>query len=270
MAQTFSKTQIDKLGERLKRDNIDEDDLRLLSRYRASFTKPFEFVVGLIREKLVLEPTGRPVKSTASITQKLRRESIRLSQIQDIAGCRIIVSGIAEQQDAPNLLCEVFEETIVSDRRAKPSNGYRAIHVIVRLGEKQVEIQVRTQLQHLWAELSERLSDFDPAIKYGGGNQDDQKLLSSLATSIQKLETIETSLAGLERETLKEKSDIAKFEQARELDSIDQKALDELKQNNIVMTRDINELGKNYGLKRQAMSHSLYQVIAAVRTRSRK
>ena len=33
-----------------------------------------------------------------------------------------------------------------------------------------VEIQVRTQLQHVWAELSEKLADrYGMDVKYGGG-----------------------------------------------------------------------------------------------------
>ena len=64
-------------------------------------------------------------------------------------------------------LTSLFENASVIDRRANPSHGYRAIHVIVRHEEKLVEIQVRTSLQHVWAELSEKMSDvFDPAIKY--------------------------------------------------------------------------------------------------------
>jgi hypothetical protein len=86
MAREVSKTQIDRLGDRLRKGNISEADLRLLDQYRRSFTEAYEVVVGTIRKKLALEPTGRPAKSTTSISEKLRRESIRLTQIQDIAG----------------------------------------------------------------------------------------------------------------------------------------------------------------------------------------
>ena len=64
----MTKTQIDRLGERLKKDNISDDDLRLLDQYRRSFAEPYEFVVGAIRSELKLEPTGRPSKSTTSIS----------------------------------------------------------------------------------------------------------------------------------------------------------------------------------------------------------
>jgi ppGpp synthetase/RelA/SpoT-type nucleotidyltranferase len=153
MAGELSKTQIDRLGDRLKKGNISDDDLRLLDQYRRSYTDAYEFVAGTIRKELALEPTGRPAKSTTSISDKLRRESIRLTQIQDIAGCRLIVSDVANQELVVQSLKDLFEHTIVIDRRKQPSHGYRAVHVVVNYSGKLIEIQVRTSLQQLWAEL---------------------------------------------------------------------------------------------------------------------
>ena len=98
----ISKTQIDKLGERLRVGSISDDDLRLLDEYRRSFSAAYEFVVGVISKQLGLEPTGRPAKSTTSIAEKLQRESIRLTQIQDIAGCRVVVSDIPHKSGSLN------------------------------------------------------------------------------------------------------------------------------------------------------------------------
>ena len=92
----FSKTQIDRLGDRLRAGSLTESDLIILDEYRRSFGEAYESVVRTIRQSLGLEPTGRPAKSTGSISEKLRRESIRLSQIQDIAGCRIVVHDVLE------------------------------------------------------------------------------------------------------------------------------------------------------------------------------
>jgi ppGpp synthetase/RelA/SpoT-type nucleotidyltranferase len=136
MAKEISKTQIDRLGDRIKRGRITEKDLRLLDRYRRSFTSAYEVVVGGIRDKLGLEPTGRPAKSTTSIVDKLKRESIRLTQMQDIAGCRIIVADIAEQESVIQFLAGLFPEATVIDRRAKPSHGYRAVHIVVNYDDK--------------------------------------------------------------------------------------------------------------------------------------
>ncbi|SRR6266496_656574 len=94
------KNQIDRLGDRLRKGDISEEDLRLLDSYRRSFTDAYDEVVGKIRDQLGLEPTGRPAKSTTSIIDKLQRETIRLSQMQDIAGCRIVVPLLASQDEA--------------------------------------------------------------------------------------------------------------------------------------------------------------------------
>lgn len=181
MANNLSKTQIDKLGERLRRGEITEADLRMLDEYRRSFSEAYELVVRVIRTELALEPTGRPAKSTTSISDKLIRDSIRLSQIQDIAGCRVVVSSVLDQDRVCESIANRFEHKALIDRRKKPSHGYRAVHIIIRIKDKFVEIQIRTSLQHMWAELSEKLSDvMDPAIKYGGG---DQSFVSLLATA---------------------------------------------------------------------------------------
>jgi ppGpp synthetase/RelA/SpoT-type nucleotidyltranferase len=197
MAKEISKTQIDRLGERLKKGNITEADLRLLDQYRRSFTPAYEIVVGTIRKDLALEPTGRPAKSTTSISEKLRRESIRLTQIQDIAGCRLTVTDIAEQDRVVQSLDNLFDKTTIVDRRHQPSHGYRAVHVIVSSLDKMIEIQVRTALQHLWAELSEKLSDIiDPAIKYGAGNERARSFLTQTSELVISIESLETELAN--------------------------------------------------------------------------
>src|SRR4051812_26864902 len=189
MAKEKSKTQIDRLGDRLKRGQITEEDLRLLDRYRRTFTPAYEVVVGDIRDKLGLEPTGRLAKSTTSIVDKLKRESIRLTQIQDIAGCRLIVEDITEQESVIKSLTGFFRQATVIDRRAKPSHGYRAVHVVVNHDGKLIEIQVRTSLQQVWAELSEKYSDvIDSSIKYGGGDKGLQKSLQTISEIIAELE----------------------------------------------------------------------------------
>ena len=200
MENRISKTQIDRLGDRLRIGNITDADLRLLDEYRRSFTEAYDVVAGTIRRELQLEPTGRPAKSTTSIAEKLRRESIRLTQIQDIAGCRLIVPEIANQEHVVASLVELLTATAVIDRRQKPSHGYRAVHIVATIDGKAVEIQVRTALQQVWAELSEKLSDLiDPAIKYGGGEEDIKELLSELSVTIAEQETNESRVLQMQR-----------------------------------------------------------------------
>jgi putative GTP pyrophosphokinase len=200
LATEVSKTQIDKLGDRLKKGEITEADLRLLDDYRRSFSEVYEFVVDAMRTKLAVEPTGRPAKSTTSIAEKLLRESIRLTQVQDIAGCRLIVSEMADQDRLVESLKNIFVGATVVDRREHPSHGYRAVHVVVKQSDKLVEIQVRTSLQHLWAELSEKLSDVvDSAIKYGKGDKGIVDVLLNSSDLVAQEEMEEANLANLEK-----------------------------------------------------------------------
>jgi putative GTP pyrophosphokinase len=198
----MSKTQIDRLGDRLKKGTISEAHLRLLDQYRRSFAEAYDIVVNVIRKGLAWEPTGRPVKSTTSIVEKLQRESIRLTQIQDIAGCRLIVPDIAIQETVVQSLKSLFEDTTVIDRRQKPSHGYRAVHVLVSCFDKTIEVQVRTSLQHLWAELSEKFSDIvDPAIKYGKGEEWTRVLLMHTSDMVAGVEFDEAKLAEKKQKT---------------------------------------------------------------------
>lgn len=157
----------------------------------------YDAVVRAVREELHLGCTGRPAKSTSSIVEKLRRESIRLTQMQDIAGCRIVVSDASTQQKAIETLVRRFPTHALIDRRARSSHGYRAVHVVVTSDGKQVEIQLRTVLQHQWAELSEKLSDMlDPTIKYGGGDTEIRAFLSRMAAWVAAVERREQELDG--------------------------------------------------------------------------
>jgi ppGpp synthetase/RelA/SpoT-type nucleotidyltranferase len=61
-----------------------------------------------------------------------------------------------------------------------------------------IEVQIRTLLQNVWAEVSEKLADVvDPSIKYGGGPTDVKTLLKSLSNSIAEIEDLEYNLYRL-------------------------------------------------------------------------
>ncbi len=92
--------------------------------------------------------------------------------MQDIAGCRIEVEDLVEQDRVVEEIKGKFPRAIVHDRRSKPSYGYRAVHLVVDIAGRSVEIQVRTVLQHSWASAAEKLADLDPDIKYGGGPEE--------------------------------------------------------------------------------------------------
>jgi ppGpp synthetase/RelA/SpoT-type nucleotidyltranferase len=196
---SLSKTQVDQLGDRLRKGKIAEGDFRELDAYRRSFAESYEEILAIVRNATGLEPTGRPAKSTTSIIEKLRRETIRLSQMQDIAGCRLVVPNVLVQNQVVERLKSALPKAVAVDRRKQPSYGYRAVHIIATARNKPIEIQVRTALQHVWAQMSEKLSDVvDPAVKYGGGDADTQNILARFSKIIASFEEKESVASAAE------------------------------------------------------------------------
>lgn len=183
----MKNSEVDRLGERL-RQAITAQDLTLLDSYRRGFRAAYDAVVDRIRTELGLQASGRPAKSTSAIVDKLRRGTMRLTQMQDIAGCRIVVADIPAQGQLIATLERMFDATLI-DRRTMSSYGYRAVHVIARSVELPVEIQLRTDLQHVWAEVSEKLADAHGIdTKYGGGPAQIRSTLDDFSALIASFE----------------------------------------------------------------------------------
>jgi ppGpp synthetase/RelA/SpoT-type nucleotidyltranferase len=132
-------------------------------------------------------PSCRHPKTNFAIVAKLQREKTRLTTMQDIAGLRIVVANLAAQDEAVEKL-RGLTDCKVKDRRDKPSGGYRAVHIIFVVDGYPIEVQVRTKLQHYWAEVSEKAADSDPAIKYGGGPQEVRRSLLRVSKLVETLE----------------------------------------------------------------------------------
>jgi ppGpp synthetase/RelA/SpoT-type nucleotidyltranferase len=97
------------------------------------------------------------------------------------------------EQDWIVAVCEdKFPRTDVKDRRESPSHGYRAVHVIVTILGKLIEIQIRTELQDLWAQISEKSADlFGQEVKYGGGPEFWRKVLVRFSDQVAVFEAVE-------------------------------------------------------------------------------
>lgn len=118
-------------------------------------------------------PSSR-VKTTSTIVEKLRRSGGHtLSSMHDLGGMRVVVTGgRAAQDQMAEQIRRLFMDDVraprIIDRRLKPVQGYRAVHVIVYPDGYPIEVQVRTEWQHMWAEWFERLADqYGRGIRYG-------------------------------------------------------------------------------------------------------
>lgn len=88
----------------------------------------------------------------------------------------------------------------VIDRRVDPRAGYRAVHVEVRREGILLEVQVRTALQHQWAELFERTADrLGRGLRYGEPVQltpEAETLLRALDETATMIDTVEADITS--------------------------------------------------------------------------
>ncbi|HEY5094867.1 MAG TPA: RelA/SpoT domain-containing protein [Candidatus Eremiobacteraceae bacterium] len=186
----YSKSQIEKLGERL-RVSQKESDLRMLEEHRLSFGEISHSTAKRVMELLNVPAVERPAKQTLSIIEKLNREKTNLARMQDLAGCRIVVPSLSDQDFAIRVLSAEFSDTKVDDKRDNPRHGYRSVHLISKIDGKLIELQIRTPSQNAWANIAERTSRVvDPAIKYGGGPADIQRKLKVFSDSLHTLDLV--------------------------------------------------------------------------------
>lgn len=178
-----SRRQIDRLGERL-RLGVTPEDRVLVGDYRESFFETLLAVNFDLGRMGIGESDGGRLKRPESIVAKLERDSrIRLSRMQDIAGCRLAANSKAEQDEIYARLRTDFDIYRAYDTREAPHSGYRAVHVVVRRGDRFVEVQVRTENQRDWARLSENATALEPAVKYGGGGPAIRQALDELSAA---------------------------------------------------------------------------------------
>lgn len=129
--------------------------------------------VGNRLDALGLASTGR-VKETPTLAEKLGRQpGMQMLNLDDVGGVRIVTDGglSAQNLTLAMVLEELGSELVKKpiDRRESPSHGYRAVHVVVRsLDGLRVEIQIRTELQDLWAQVIEALgTKWGRELRYG-------------------------------------------------------------------------------------------------------
>jgi hypothetical protein len=174
MAPSLSRSEIERLGSRLvAKTGPSEGDLDLLRKLLLARSDTLDRAEARVRRELGIKPTSR-VKNTETIREKLQRSGgSGLKSMQDLAGMRIVGDfDRAGQDELVEQIVALFSDCErppkVVDRRAEPMHGYRAVHVIAFPDDAPVEIQVRTEWQHEWAEFFEKLADLaGRGIRYG-------------------------------------------------------------------------------------------------------
>ena len=145
--------------------------------WRVSHAYPLNtFQMALRRRALKVDDeaiVAQRSKRRSSINDKLdRMPDLQLSEMQDIAGCRAIVSSVAQVYELVNGYKRGYSDHKLVDEddyiRRPKSDGYRGYHLIYRYSNARfpeyeglkVEIQLRSTLQHCWATAVETADIF--------------------------------------------------------------------------------------------------------------
>ena len=162
--------------------------LRIVNNWRGIHAFPLNtFQMGLRRRGSRLTGdliVAQRIKRLSSIELKLRiRSSMKLTQMQDIGGCRAILEDVNQVRE----LVKSFRRSDIKhklltedDYIANPrDSGYRGMHLVYSYNSDRsttynglkIELQLRSQLQHAWATSVEVVGTMvDQALKSSLGD----------------------------------------------------------------------------------------------------
>ena len=226
------ENEVDDAGDTLIDPNASHDKREfaygVINNWRAIHNFPLNtFQTGLrIRARKVNSPsiTAQRLKRLSSIDIKLRRfKWLKLSQMQDIGGCRAVVTtakqvfALAESYRKSSLKHKLDDH---DDYITTPkSSGYRGYHLIYRyFSDKKttynglkIEVQLRSQLQHAWATAVETIGAFTKqALKSSLGEKEWLRFFALMGTAIARREET-PRVAGTPEDDAELKKDIKHY-----------------------------------------------------------
>jgi len=206
----FPRGQVDRAGQLLVQSvgvpyppGWDEA-LQVINNWRSSHSYPLQSMkMGLVQRAARVDDkaiVAQRLKRLSSIEIKLlRNPNMKLTQMQDLGGCRGIVRGPLHLDK----LVRIYDGLQYSRKYDYISNpkpdGYRGVHFVRKyesnLPQNQVwvglriETQLRTRLQHAWATAVETVDTFSAQqIKTGGGDQQWRRFFALIGSAIAKRE----------------------------------------------------------------------------------
>lgn len=204
----YTNNQVDKSGNFLAKNKscgMDKNQIiSIFNNWRKSHAYPMHIMMmtlkniarGLDKNAICFQR----LKRVHSIIYKLKRYTIKLSQMQDIAGCRIIMPNIELTREMSDIFIgrkkkhkRIKKRGINYINNPKP-DGYRGIHLVYEYNStnkgakiyngKMVEIQIRSQLQHSWATAVETVDLFsDQKLKFGNGDSDWERFFALMSSA---------------------------------------------------------------------------------------
>jgi len=197
----FTNGQINNFGKILADDMENLDALRDINLWRNSHIIPMDNFADQLRK--MAKKYGKDVivaermKRLPTIIDKLSRfDTMKLSQMQDVAGIRIVLKNVDDTE-------KFYRELIKKEKTCKlrrthnyieepKRDGYRSIHLIYEYANKKkpeydglfVEVQIRSSLEHLWATAIESMGVYlGESFKTGKGNHKWRDLFSLVSSA---------------------------------------------------------------------------------------
>ena len=214
----YSRSRVDKAGRLLASDADKSGSaspeewnqaLAVINNWRSSHGYPLHMMgkTLLRRARQVDEKAlvAQRLKRLDSISLKLKRfEKMQLSRMQDIGGCRAILSNVNQVTE----LAKTYHGSIKKNPRSRTeligcddyiyepkSDGYRSCHLVFKYRSAseqssiynglRIEIQLRSRLQHAWATAVETVSTFTgQALKSDIGEDSWKRFFALMGTAI--------------------------------------------------------------------------------------
>jgi hypothetical protein len=210
----YSKSRVDKAGSILCDDgplspSELEAALEVINNWRSSHSYPLQVL------KMALLGRARRVDERAIVAQRLKRlsstrsklrriKTMKLSQMQDIGGCRAVVRNVSRVRR----LADLYTDSLTRAPHGRPEwweaydyiqnpkpDGYRSYHIVFKYRSRsenhqvwdglRIEVQLRSQLQHAWATAVETTDAFTgQALKSNVGDESWKRFFALMATHI--------------------------------------------------------------------------------------
>jgi ppGpp synthetase/RelA/SpoT-type nucleotidyltranferase len=143
------------------------------------------------------------LKRFSSVMSKLVREpQMKLSQMQDLGGCRAILSDVKgvyrlyeRYRGSRDLFMHEGQLKCYDYIQEPKPDGYRGIHVVGRYSARdtaheswngaRIEVQLRSRLQHAFATAVETVTTFTRTpLKFGGGPDDWRRFFALMGSAL--------------------------------------------------------------------------------------
>lgn len=205
----YSKKQIDRAGKIIANPSSTKQEeqtaLEILNNWRSSHAYPLQVITSNLRRRNPNAIVVQRLKRLDSITGKLERNpTTSLYRMQDLGGCRVIVDSIEQVYEAVNKYKKSRIRHILKKENDYIQNpkksGYRSYHMVYQFHSDDndtynknmlIEIQFRTQLQHIWATAVETMGVYTKtALKASMGDKDVLWFFTLVSSVFAKMENM--------------------------------------------------------------------------------